>query len=132
MEHTFSKKSERAAKWLSDNREQLTEKDILHFLLEFGRECTSVGISIQATTQGKINGANAKLKEKRQWDTVLACEKSLTSIVEDSLSLCDGSCKFKDRVKSELLGCVINLPERIEHFTEVINAEESTLVMRKY
>ena len=121
-----------AARWLYDNRGQLSVADIESFLQGFGSECTQVGIRIQRATQGKINGANAKLKEKRNWDTVLACEKSLVSIVETSLSLCDGSCKFKDRVKSELLGCVINLPERIEHFTEVINAEESTLVMRKY
>jgi hypothetical protein len=121
-----------AAEWLYDNRAQLSKADIESFLHGFGRECTQVGIRIQRATQGKIKGANERLKAQRYWEMILSCEKSLTSIVEDSLSLCDGSCKFKERVKSELLGCAVSLPERIEHFTEVINAEETTLIMKKF
>lgn len=121
-----------AARWIVEHKDQLEEKDVLSMLEAYGKECVNIGIRIQRTTGHRIKGANDRLKEKRKWETLQACEMALLSVVDDCMSPCDSKCKVRSKVNSCLKGCTVMLPEKIENAIEIINAEPEELIMRKH
>lgn len=120
------------ARWIVEHKDQLEEKDVLSMLKEFGKNCVDIGIRIQRTTNSRVMGANERLKKKRKWENIQACEIALLSIVDDCMSACDSKCKVKTKVNLCLKGCAVMLPEKIENAIEIINAEPEELIMRKH